>query len=83
MAIPNGGLITQTNEQYYTGDDYGSYRYISINDIIDNFIISYVGVGKLLPSIKRTDIIFHAKRAMACSLFFNIMYIHMYIYIYN
>ena len=64
MAIPNGGLITQTNEQYYTGDDYGSYRYISINDIIDNFIISYVGVGKLLPSIKRTDIIFHAKRAM-------------------
>ena len=64
MAIPNGGLITQTNEQYYTGDDYGSYRYISINDIINNFIVSYVGDGKLLPSVKRTDIIFHAKRAM-------------------
>ena len=64
MAIPNGGLITQTNEQYYTGDDYGSYRYLSVNDIIDNFIISYVGDGKLLPSVKRTDIIFHAKRAM-------------------
>lgn len=64
MAIPNGGLITQTNEQYYTGDDYGSYRYLSVNDVIDNFIISYVGDGKLLPSVKRTDIIFHAKRAM-------------------
>jgi len=64
MAIPNGGLITQTNEQYYTGDDYGSYRYLSVNDVIDNFIISYVGDGKLLPSIKRTDVIFHAKRAM-------------------
>ena len=64
MAVPNGGLITQTNEQYYTGNDYGSYRYISINDIINNFIISYVGDGKLLPSIKRTDVIFHAKRAM-------------------
>jgi len=64
MAVPNGGLITQTNEQYYTGDNYGSYRYLSVNDIIDNFIISYVGDGKLLPSVKRTDIIFHAKRAM-------------------
>lgn len=64
MAIPNGGLITQTNEQYYTGNDYGSYRYLSINDIIDNFIISYIGDGKLLPSVKRTDVIFHAKRAM-------------------
>ena len=64
MAIPNGGLITQTNEQYYTGDNYGSYRYLSVNDVIDNFIISYVGDGKLLPSVKRTDIIFHAKRAM-------------------
>ncbi len=64
MAVPNGGLITQTNAQYYTGNDYGSYRYLSINDIIDNFIISYVGDGKLLPSVKRTDVIFHAKRAM-------------------
>ena len=64
MATPDGGLITQTNEQYYTGNDYGSYRYLSIDDIIDNFIISYVGNGKLLPSVKRTDIIFHAKRAM-------------------
>lgn len=64
MATPDGGLITQTNAQYYTGDDYGSYRYLSVNDVIDNFIISYVGDGKLLPSVKRTDVIFHAKRAM-------------------
>lgn len=64
MATPNGGLITQTNEQYYTGNDYGSYRYLSINDIINNFIISYIGDGKVLPSVKRTDVIFHAKRAM-------------------
>jgi hypothetical protein len=64
MAIPNGGLITQTNEQYYDGNDYGSYRYISINDIINNFLISYIGPDKLIPDIKRTDVIFHAKRAM-------------------
>ena len=44
--------------------DYGSYRYTSISDIINNFIISYVGEGKVFPSIKRSDVLFHAKRAM-------------------
>lgn len=64
MAIPNGGLITQTNEQYYDGNDYGSYKYTSMNDVIDNFLISYVGDDKIFPSVKRTDVVFHAKRAM-------------------
>jgi hypothetical protein len=64
MATPNGGLITQTNEQYYTGNDYGSYRYTSMDDVINNFLISYVGNDKIFPSVKRTDVIFHAKRAM-------------------
>ena len=64
MAIPNGGLITQTNEQYYDGNDYGSYKYTSIHDVITNFLISYVGDGKIFPHVKRTDVVFHAKRAM-------------------
>jgi len=64
MAIPNGGLITQTNEQYYDGNDYGSYKYTSMNDVINNFLISYVGDDKIFPSVKRTDVVFHAKRAM-------------------
>ena len=45
-------------------NNYGSYSYTSLNDIINNFIVAYVGNGKLIPSIKRTDIIFHAKRAI-------------------
>ena len=45
-------------------DNYGSYAYIKLNDVINNFIVAYVGNGKLIPSCKRTDIIFHAKRAM-------------------
>jgi hypothetical protein len=64
MAAPDGGLITQTNEQYYTGDDYGSYRYISITELINNFLMMHVGDGKLIPSVNRNEIIFHAKRAM-------------------
>mgnify|MGYP003131432500 CR=1 FL=1 len=58
------GLITETNAQYYTGNNYGSYIYISLGDIINNFLVAYVGAGKLIPSVKRTDVMFHAKRGL-------------------
>jgi hypothetical protein len=45
-------------------ENYGSYSYTKLSDIINNFIVAYVGAGKLIPSVKRTDVIFHAKRAM-------------------
>ena len=45
-------------------ENYGSYAYIKLNDLINNFEVAYVGAGKLIPSIKRTDIIFHAKRGL-------------------
>ena len=58
------GLLTETNAQYYSGRNYGGYIYITLDDIINNFIVGYVGVGKLIPSCKRTDIMFHAKRGL-------------------
>ena len=45
-------------------DNYDSYSYIKLKDIINNFQVAYVGTGKLIPSCKRTDIIFHAKRGL-------------------
>ena len=39
-------------------------RYTKLDDVIDNFLIAYVGAGKLIPSVKRTDVIFHAKRGL-------------------
>jgi hypothetical protein len=44
--------------------NYGSYEYIKLNDVINNFLVAYVGEGKLIPSVKRTDIMFHAKRGL-------------------
>ena len=44
--------------------NYGSYEYIKLNDIINNFLIAYVGDGKLISNVKRTDVIFHAKRGL-------------------
>jgi len=44
--------------------NYGSYEYTRLTDVIDNFLIAYVGAGKIIPSVKRTDVIFHAKRGL-------------------
>ena len=44
--------------------NYGSYAYISLEDVINNFLVAYVGAGKLIPNVKRTDIMFHAKRGL-------------------
>ena len=41
-----------------------SNAFISINDIVNNFIISYTGPGKIIPDSKRTEVIFHARRCL-------------------
>ena len=45
-------------------DNYGGYAYITLNDVVNNFLVGYVGTGKLIGSVKRTDVIFHAKRSL-------------------
>jgi len=45
-------------------DNYGDYQYISIPELITNFMVGYVGVGKIISNVKRNDVIFHAKRAL-------------------
>ena len=45
-------------------NNYDSYSYIKLDEVINNFQVAYVGTGKLIPSCKRTDIIFHAKRGL-------------------
>lgn len=41
-----------------------SNAFISVNDIVNNFIISYTGPGKIIPDGKRTEIVFHARRCL-------------------
>jgi len=65
--IDGGNYGNTANEKAYGSiveENYGSYSYTKLHDIINNFQVAYVGVGKLLQSVKRTDVIFHAKRAM-------------------
>ena len=47
-----------------TENNYGGYAFATLGAIINNFLVAYVGAGKLVSSVKRTDVIFHAKRAL-------------------
>ena len=45
-------------------ENYGGYSYTTLEDVITNFMIGYVGAGKLIPSAKTTDVMFFAKRGL-------------------
>jgi len=38
--------------------------FISLNDIINNFLISYTGPGRMIPDADRTEVILHARRCL-------------------
>jgi hypothetical protein len=62
-SLTAGSIIVQLN-QPAINNNYGSYEYISLHDVINNFIVAYVGKDKLIPDVKRTDVMFHAKRGL-------------------
>jgi hypothetical protein len=60
------GLLDNTTlREYYDGNDFGNYQFISLTDIINQFMLVYVGEDKIIPKAKRLDVAFHAQRALA------------------
>jgi hypothetical protein len=59
-----GLLDNQTQLQYQNSGDLGSYQFTSLQNIIDQFIIAYVGESKIIPKVNRVDVAFHAQRAL-------------------
>ena len=45
-------------------ENYGGYEYLSLGDVCDNFMVGYVGDGKILQSAKKSDVLFFAKRSL-------------------
>jgi len=59
------GLLDNTTQRdYYSEDEFGSYQFTSLDDIINQFLVVYVGEGKVLPKVNRIDVQFHAMRAL-------------------
>ena len=58
-------LLNQTPQAYYNGNDFGGYQFVSLSDIINQFMLIYVGEDKIISKAKRLDVAFHAQRALA------------------
>jgi len=59
-----GLLDNQTQHAYYGGSSFGTYQFVSLEHIINQFIIAYVGEEKIITKVKRMDVAFHAQRAL-------------------
>ena len=62
-GAPKTGLIVLVREVAET-EQYGGYQYVDIEDVINNFIVSYVGEGKIINRVRKADVAFHAQRAI-------------------
>ena len=57
--------------QYYenggaepVGENWGSYQYVSLFEVVNNFMLMYQGNHSLVNNEERFKILFHAKRAI-------------------
>lgn len=60
-----------TDYQYYENEgnipeqlNWGSYQYVSLEDVVNNFLLMYSGNHSLVNNEERYKILFHAKRAI-------------------
>ena len=58
-------LLNTTQRDYYQGNNYGNYQFVSLEDIINQFMVVYVGEEKIISKARKIDIAFHAKRALS------------------
>ena len=59
------GLLAQQDLDYYNSNTgFGNYQFTSLEDVINQFIVAYVGEDKIISKIKRSDVQFHAMRAL-------------------
>jgi virulence-associated protein VagC len=60
-----GLLDNQTQFEYYNNaSNHGDYQFITIDNIINAFLLVYVGEDKIINKVNRTDVQFHAMRAV-------------------
>lgn len=51
-------------EYYENQENWGSYQYVSLENIVTNYMAMYSGNNKLINNEERFQVVFHAKRAI-------------------
>ena len=58
-------LQSQLPREYYEGSNKGKYQFVNLDDIINQFLVVYVGDEKIIRKCSRTDVAFYAQRGLA------------------
>ena len=64
MAYINDYAYYANSGNNPTDANWGSYQYVSLADIVNNFMLMYQGNHELINNIERYQILFHAKRGV-------------------
>ncbi len=60
----SGGFMMCQLKDFAVQSNYGSYEYVALSDIINNFLAAYVGPDNIITRVRRSDVLFHAKRGL-------------------
>ena len=63
-AVGSGGATSHNTYYNNTPTNFGEYGYIYLTEVVDNFVATYTGVGKILENVRKSDVNFHAHRAL-------------------
>lgn len=64
MAYLTGYQYYQNSGNLPEDENWGSYQYVTLSDIVNNFMLMYVGNDKLVNNVERYNVLFHAKRGI-------------------
>jgi len=53
----NGGIVPEDS-------NWGSYQYVTLEDIVNNFMLMFQGNNEIINNINRYQVLFHAKRGI-------------------
>jgi ABC-type antimicrobial peptide transport system permease subunit len=57
-------LAKYTPKDYYNSKNQGYYQFVTLTDVISNFMVSYVGDDKIIKNTKRSEVSYHAQRTL-------------------
>jgi hypothetical protein len=64
MAYLNGYQYYENSGVSPQDQNWGNYQYTSLGDIVNNFMLMYVGNDKLINNVSKYNVLFHAKRGI-------------------
>ena len=64
VIFTSGRAVNDVIEVKLKKSSAGNYRYIQLKNIVNNFMMAYVGQDKVIPKMKRADVLFYAKRGI-------------------